>query len=246
MNLKEQQKFFEQYSTKMKEIMQSKGDDYANEDRLSNFKKAGMLGNLSAAKQCFTAITTKVVRLGELIDSKEPNNESIEDNIIDLSNYSVLLAMIVSEGKTVYDKNNPIAIDLDGWYVGQEVWDNCKSKKGRICSVGTELIYPISVAFNNGLATYTALGKRRIADENISLEPYVNQDEPLLFDWRNCQKVWSENREEVGTIINIKEHNDLSISLMVEFTNKDKVCYDNNGISDYLDRITPYTNQDQK
>jgi len=45
-------------------------------------------------------IATKVARLGVLLNSdKKPNNESIEDSVLDLANYSVLLSMIINENK---------------------------------------------------------------------------------------------------------------------------------------------------
>ena len=49
-------------------------------------------------------IATKVARLGVLLNSDNPaKNESIDDSILDLANYSVLLGMILSEDpKTEY------------------------------------------------------------------------------------------------------------------------------------------------
>ena len=80
--------------------MFSKGDDYANQDRLSNFKLAGAISGGNAETNCLNLIGTKVARLGVLINSKgKPNHESIEDSILDLANYAVLLSMIVSENK---------------------------------------------------------------------------------------------------------------------------------------------------
>ena len=79
------------------QVMMNKGNDYANEDALSNFKNAGNIINLSAQKQCLSLISTKVARLGNLIDNKTPKNESISDNILDLFNYVALLYMIQNE-----------------------------------------------------------------------------------------------------------------------------------------------------
>jgi hypothetical protein len=100
MTKKEQEQFFDEFTSKMKSIMVGKGDDYANEDRLSNFKYSGSIvgtgkdGRLA----CLQLIAIKVARLGTLINSKEgAKNESIDDSMLDLANYSVLLAMLQSE-----------------------------------------------------------------------------------------------------------------------------------------------------
>ena len=84
----------------MRKTLFSKGDDYANEDRLSNFKLAGAISGGDARTNCLNLIATKVARLGVLINTdKEPNNESIEDSVLDLANYAVLLSMIINENK---------------------------------------------------------------------------------------------------------------------------------------------------
>lgn len=99
MNKKQQEKHFKSMTKKMNKVMFSKGDDYANEDRLSNFKLAGAISGGNAETNCLNLIGTKVARLGVLINSKgnKPNHESIEDSILDLANYAILLSMIVSE-----------------------------------------------------------------------------------------------------------------------------------------------------
>lgn len=100
MTLEQQQRHFERMINKMAEVMMSKGDDYANADRLSNFKTAGAIVGVSAEVNCLSLIATKVARLGVLLNSKgEPNNESIRDSVLDLANYAVLLDMILSEKK---------------------------------------------------------------------------------------------------------------------------------------------------
>jgi hypothetical protein len=100
MNKEQQQAHFERVINRMAEIMMSKGYDYANEDRLSNFKVAGAISGISAEINCLSLIATKVARLGNLLNSKEkPNNESIRDSVLDLANYAILLDMILSEKK---------------------------------------------------------------------------------------------------------------------------------------------------
>lgn len=97
MTKQEQEIFFANFIEKQKQIMLSKGDDYAGVDRLSNFKKAGAICGLGAELNCLSLIATKTARLGELLNGKEPKNESVQDSILDLCNYGILLAMIISE-----------------------------------------------------------------------------------------------------------------------------------------------------
>ena len=95
MTKEEQQIFFDQYVDKMRDVLLNKGDDYANADRLSNFKMAGQIAGGNAQLNCLNLIATKVARLGVLLNSNdEPKNESINDSIMDLANYALLLAMI--------------------------------------------------------------------------------------------------------------------------------------------------------
>lgn len=107
MTNEEQEKHFEEITNKMKQILLNKGNDYANNDRLSNFKFAGTICGLSAEINCLSLIATKVARLGVLFNSdKSPDNESINDSVIDLANYAVLLSMLLFD-KTgqIQDKN---------------------------------------------------------------------------------------------------------------------------------------------
>ena len=98
MNLETQQKHFATITEQMKSIMFSKGNDYANKDRLSNFKLAGNISGLTPELNCLSLIATKVARLGVLLNNdKTPNNESIQDSLLDLANYTVLLTMLLKD-----------------------------------------------------------------------------------------------------------------------------------------------------
>ena len=96
MNAQEQLDHFELVINKMNAILISKAGDYSQDtDRLSNFKLAGSIIGLSPEMNCLSLIATKVARLGVLLkDGKAPNNESVEDTILDLANYTILLSMI--------------------------------------------------------------------------------------------------------------------------------------------------------
>lgn len=88
------------FTGRMKEICLKKGDDYANDDRLSNFKKVGAMVNQGAQMPILVLMATKVARLSELLTgNKVPNNESIEDSFLDLANYAALGYMLHKEKK---------------------------------------------------------------------------------------------------------------------------------------------------
>ena len=97
MNLKKQEQELELIISDIKNTMFKKGNDYANEDRLSNFKLAGSIVGISPEFNCLSLIATKVARLGVLLKGGKPNNESIEDSMLDMICYSILLKMINSE-----------------------------------------------------------------------------------------------------------------------------------------------------
>jgi hypothetical protein len=105
MKIKEQIKHFETFVEAQKKIMLSKGNDYANDDRLNNFKVAGEVCGIPADVQCLSLIATKVARLGVLLKTKNPNNESIRDSVIDLANYTALLDMLLSETEPAAPKS---------------------------------------------------------------------------------------------------------------------------------------------
>lgn len=110
MNRQTQEKCFKELVSKMENTLLKKGNDYANEDRLSNFKLAGSISGLKPEVQCLSLIATKVARLGVLLNSdKEPNNESIQDSVLDLANYSILLSMILTDKNKEYWKSVDLA-----------------------------------------------------------------------------------------------------------------------------------------
>ena len=100
MTQEEQKAFFNNFVNTMREVMIFKGMDYSNQDKLSNFKLAGDICGIGAELNCLSLIATKVARLGVLLNAKNaPNNESIQDSILDLANYTLLLAMILKDNE---------------------------------------------------------------------------------------------------------------------------------------------------
>lgn len=98
MNLKKQQKSLEEFQNSMFLTILAKGNDYANSDRLSNFKLAGQIAGITAEQQCLSLIATKVARVSNLINSdRKPENEAITDSLLDLANYAFLLNCVLIE-----------------------------------------------------------------------------------------------------------------------------------------------------
>ena len=97
MTREEQTKLLGEFYAEKKNVLKLKSEDYANEDVLSNFKSAGANCGISAELQCLSLIATKIARLGNLFSGKKPNNESVSDSILDLSNYTDLLYCLVNE-----------------------------------------------------------------------------------------------------------------------------------------------------
>jgi len=98
MTLEQQLQHFDTLVAKMRGVLISKGNDYANDDKLSNFKTAGPNAGLTPEQNCLSLIATKVARLGTLFNSgKLPSNEAVSDSVMDLANYSILLHMIINE-----------------------------------------------------------------------------------------------------------------------------------------------------
>lgn len=90
--------FIDQLVDEMHSTMSKKGDDYAGQDRLANFKEAGYLAGITAERQCLSLIAVKVARLGNLMyNYHKPNFESTRDSMMDLTTYTVLLQMINAE-----------------------------------------------------------------------------------------------------------------------------------------------------
>jgi len=97
MTKQEQQTQLSSIFEEIAKIQNSKGDDYANADRLSNFKIVASMVGVTPEQVLLVFIATKVVRIGNLQGSKTPNNESIDDSIIDLVNYGILFHMLRGE-----------------------------------------------------------------------------------------------------------------------------------------------------
>lgn len=119
MTRENQSQLLAEFYAQKKNVMKLKSEDYANEDILSNFKTAGANCGISAEQQCLSLIATKVARLGNLLSGKTPNNESVSDSILDLSNYTDLLYCLVNEGNANVTNGEPQT----------KRWENVKPKE---------------------------------------------------------------------------------------------------------------------
>jgi len=97
MQIFEQRDLIESLDYKLFEVLESKGEDYATEDVLSNFKQVSSAAkalNIDVGNPTNYALfmcVLKIARLTNLINNnKVPNNESIEDSFVDLIGYSKL------------------------------------------------------------------------------------------------------------------------------------------------------------
>ena len=94
-------KTFNNLMDSIKELHDKKNHDYANEDNpYSNFEFASLLIRefTNPVDQSFAClIGIKLARLGQLLSGKEPNNESVEDTMRDLTTYCGIWAAYMKD-----------------------------------------------------------------------------------------------------------------------------------------------------
>ena len=84
--------YFQDVLDLMAEVHDSKNEDYASdEDPFSNFTGVAQMTDLPTDKVFQTMIGIKMERLKQLVGaSKTPNNESVDDTILDMANYAAI------------------------------------------------------------------------------------------------------------------------------------------------------------
>ena len=81
-----------------KEIAFGKRNDYNHdEDALSSFKQMANIADKTPEEIAFIFMSVKMVRTKNLMKKDDIMNESIEDTLLDLINYTALLYCILSE-----------------------------------------------------------------------------------------------------------------------------------------------------
>lgn len=73
-------------------LIERKNNDYAKStDAFSNFKYCASMAGITVEQVFMVFLAVKYARLQELLSGKEAQNESLQDTLLDLSNYSDLL-----------------------------------------------------------------------------------------------------------------------------------------------------------
>jgi hypothetical protein len=161
---------FTDFTDNMAKILISKGNDYATQDVLSNFKLAGNIANQKvnnpSAINCLNLIATKVARLGNLLSSEgDIKNESVEDSVLDMANYTFLLFCILKEGKE--DGINEVR---RFWQNNQIDFDELNKKLEKEESIRTFTISKLIESVNSFSVKGSAPSKIEI---NLNLEKYM-------------------------------------------------------------------------
>lgn len=94
------------------DLVEGKAHDYAEDDNpFSNFEYAAAMAGITVEQVFVVLIAIKTARLGQLVgNDKEPNNESIDDTLLDSMNYPGLMRAYRRTQEEVYDwKKNPSA-----------------------------------------------------------------------------------------------------------------------------------------
>lgn len=104
MTREKQLELIKQLDASLIDVLISKGNDYATEDVLSNFKRLGAAAKSlnmkidSAYGYAAFMVLMKLDRINNLVTSgKTPSNESVEDSFGDLINYAKLCYCICKE-----------------------------------------------------------------------------------------------------------------------------------------------------
>ena len=74
-------------------VMSVKKNDYAeNNNRYSNFEESAKIAGINPEQSIIVLMGVKLARLRQLtVNNKEVKNESIDDSILDLINYALIL-----------------------------------------------------------------------------------------------------------------------------------------------------------
>ena len=73
-------------------LLKGKNSDYAPADEFSNFTQAAMFAGITPEEVMKGQLGIKWTRLESLLSGRDAVNESIEDNLMDLAGYAIILA----------------------------------------------------------------------------------------------------------------------------------------------------------
>lgn len=74
------------------QLLKGKNQDYASGDEFSNFVEAAAFAGTSTETVMQAQMAIKWTRLENLMHGQQAVNESIEDNLMDLAGYAIILA----------------------------------------------------------------------------------------------------------------------------------------------------------
>lgn len=104
MTKKEYMKFHEAACLKMIEITKAKNSDYTGrgDDPFANFRRCEQLDICSAEQGFMTRMTDKLARINSFCQkgTLQVKDESVTDTLLDLANYSILMAGFIKSKQT--------------------------------------------------------------------------------------------------------------------------------------------------
>jgi len=77
-------------------LHESKNHDYANDDPMSNLRRATAVG-VEPWRGVLVRLTDKASRIEQLACGKRPKHESLRDSLIDQAVYSLLAVLLLDE-----------------------------------------------------------------------------------------------------------------------------------------------------
>jgi hypothetical protein len=100
MERKELYELHEELCEKAHEIIKKKNEDYSKGSALANFYVCEALQAASPVNGIVVRLSDKISRIVSITEKgSQVEDESIEDTIIDMINYSVLLAAVIKDRK---------------------------------------------------------------------------------------------------------------------------------------------------
>lgn len=108
------EKRFRSSLNKMLSITLAKNSDYApTENALSNFYMVETLGLTTAENWILVRMSDKLSRIANLLKNDAKNNvknESIEDTLIDLANYAIILKILIEDKKWIKEEDESLPV----------------------------------------------------------------------------------------------------------------------------------------
>ncbi len=95
-------KAIQQQCDKLKTVLVRKNTDYG----ASAFSRPALAPGVDPTTAILVRMSDKISRLNNLRGTEQPNYEAIEDTILDLAGYAILLLVAMQTGKDVESNDN--------------------------------------------------------------------------------------------------------------------------------------------